>query len=75
MVLLRLISVTLGPLGQSLIESRGVAAVAGNARRVSRPPMGSGKDCAAYPRVEVEEAPVRNSTGIEAFRFFICRTM
>ena len=48
-VLRRRISVTLSPLGQRVIQRRGVTAVAGNAGRVYGPPMGSCENGAAQP--------------------------
>src|SRR5437879_10524483 len=53
-VLLCLISVTLGPLRQSFIQDRGVAAVAGDPRRVPHSCMCACQQCSARPGIEVK---------------------
>src|SRR5258705_544732 len=52
--LLRLISVALGPLRQSFIQNRRVAAITGDPRGVTHPRMCTRQQCSTRPGIEVK---------------------
>ena len=53
-ILLCLISITLTPLRESLIQNRGIAAIAGDTRRVSYACMCARQQCSACPGIEIK---------------------
>ena len=72
MILLRLIPIAFGPLRQRFIEHIGFAAYP--AMRAGSPIRACARATIATPPWQLKEVPLSHSIGIEAFRFFICRT-